>query len=315
MRRIFFGLFALLLFAAAPLAAQQKVQLKPEKVLPPPDTLFFSLPDSISNEYLDTVKVRKKFLINDYSMIGVQYGVSLLNTSFNPTWDTSFGFKPNTFGITYTRYGKMFGFMPYFGFQIGLFHTYQGYAFRHNKEEDYTRTLLGATKAVMEVFEVPFLAHMHLDFGRAKVMAEVGVYAGYRWKIHRTLDPAWDGYFIDVTDAYKPAVQEDQERGHDFLVNNYVDRFYPFEYRFDYGIKGGLGFGLMFDPIEIHVTGRFKWAWQSLYKADWYNMYYYRYAYPFNVEIAVGIHYQLTKRSGRTKKALRETARRVAEGK
>ena len=301
-----------LLLLAAPMFAQQKVQLKAEPVPEPPDTLFFSLPDSISNEYLDTVKVRKKFIINDYSMIGVHYGVTLLGTSFNPVWDTAFGFKPNTFGITYTRYGKMFGFIPYFGFQIGAFHTYEGYKFKYDKEKEYTRTLMGATQAVMEVLEIPFLAQMHFDFNRAKILANVGVYAAYRWKIRRTVAEDWMNYSFDVTDAYKPATPE--AGTHDFLASNYLNKFYPFEYRFDYGLKGGLGFGLVFDPIEIHFTGQVQWSWQSLYKADWYSPYYYRYAYPFNVEIAVSVHYQLTKRSGRTRADLRHTAKRVVYG-
>ena len=126
MRRSLLILFLLTLPVAA-FAQLGKKTLAPQKetVAAPPDTVFFTMPDSLSNEYLDTVQVKKKFLINDYSMIGVHYGVQLLNTSFNPVWNTQFIFKPNTFGITYTRYGKMFGFMPYFGFQVGLFHSSQ----------------------------------------------------------------------------------------------------------------------------------------------------------------------------------------------
>ena len=317
MRKLLGHTLLLMLLTVLPLGAQNlKQNLKPAApVEAPPDTLFFTMPEEIDDAYLDTVQVRKKFIINDYSMIGVQYGVTLLNTSFNPVWSSDFIFRPNTFGITYTRYGKMFNFMPYFGFQIGVFHSYQGYKFKYDKEKDYTRTLMGATQAVMEVFEVPFMAHMHFDFGIAKIMANVGIYGAYRWKIHRTLGDGWSGASFDVTDDYKPAVPEDESRGHDYLVDNYVDKFYPFEYRFDYGLKGGLGFGLVFDPVEIHFNGMFKWAWQSLYRANWYSPYYYRYAYPFSVEISVGVHYQLTRRSGRTKKDLRETARRVVYGK
>lgn len=270
---------------ALPLAAQQPVP-QPERVpVEPPDTIFFALPDTVTDAYLDTVQVRRKFLINDYSMVGVHYGVSLLNTSFNPVWSTDFIFQPHNFGITYTRYGKMFGFMPYFGFQIGVFHGYQGYKFKYDKEKEYTRTLEGASKAVMECFEVPFLAHMHLDVGRVKILANVGIYGGYRWKIHR--------YGDSVTEGLETAFKDT-------------------DYRWDYGIKGGLGMGLMFDPIEIHLTGMVKWAWQSLYQANWYSPYYYRYAYPFNVEINLSIHYQLSRRSGRTKAQLKQTAKRVA---
>lgn len=288
MRRALLILLLLTLPVAA-FAQLGKKTLAPKKeVLPaPPDTVFFSLPDSLPNEYLDTVQVRKKFLINDYSMIGVHYGVQLLNTSFNPTWSSAFIFQPNTFGITYTRYGKMFGFMPYFGFQVGLFHSHEGYKFKYDKEKEYTRTLEGATKAVMETIELPILAHAHIDIGLAKILINLGPYFAYRWKIHR--------YGDHITEGLEYAFKDT-------------------DYRFDYGLKGGIGLGLMFDPIEIHFTGMVKWAWQSLYQADWYSPYYYRYAYPWSIEIAVGVHYQLTRRSGRTKADLRNTAKRVVYG-
>ena len=319
MRRAF-CIFVILLLIPSVVFAQKKQRkrlrdLKPAasvKVEAPPDTLFFTMPDSVTNEYLDTVKIRRKFLINDYSMIGAHYGVSLMMTSFNPVWGTDLAFMPNTFGITYTRYGKMFGYMPYFGFQIGLLHTYNGYKFKYDKEKDYTRTLAGATKAVMEVLEVPFMAHMHVDIGVMKIIANLGIFGAYRWRINRTLPS--EGLSFNVNEPYKPETPEDAAHGRDFLADNYVKKYYPFEYRFDYGLKGGIGFGLMFDPVEIHIMGLVQWSWNSLYHADWYSPYYYRYAYPLNFEISVGVHYQLTKRSGRTRKQLRDTAKRVVYG-
>ena len=40
--------------------------------------------DSLTNEFLDTVTVAKKLKLNDYSMIGVQYGVGMSQMMWNP---------------------------------------------------------------------------------------------------------------------------------------------------------------------------------------------------------------------------------------
>ena len=36
-----------------------------------------AISDTLTNEFLDSLDIRKKVTINDYSMIGVQYGVGL----------------------------------------------------------------------------------------------------------------------------------------------------------------------------------------------------------------------------------------------
>ena len=79
-------------------------------------------------------------------------------------------FLPNNIGITFTTYGKMFGYMPYFGFQAGIFYTQEGYQFKYDEEDDYTYTIEGAEKAVMNVIEVPLLAHIHEDFWKMKLL-------------------------------------------------------------------------------------------------------------------------------------------------
>ena len=69
-----------------------------------------------TDAFLDTLQLNRKFLINDYSMIGVQYGYTLSQTMFNPTKKQGMLEHPLNFGVTYTRYGKLFSYMPYFGF-------------------------------------------------------------------------------------------------------------------------------------------------------------------------------------------------------
>ena len=244
-----------------------------------------------TDEALDTINIRKEITINDYSMIGVQYGVGLSQVMWNPTQKQDFVFIPYNFGVTFTKYGKMFGYMPFFGFQAGLFYTKEGYQFEYNEEKEYTYKLEGAEKAVMEVVELPLLAHLHLDFWKMKIIAEIGCYAGYRLSIER---------FPGKTGNVIPEIQ------YSFLET---------DNRFDYGLKGGIGLGLVLDPLEVHIKAQYKHSFSSLYDPDYYSEFYYRFAYPSNIIISAGVHFQLTKRTGSTKAQLRKQAKEIVYSK
>ena len=144
--------------------------------------------------YLDTVKINTKFITNDYTLVGVNYGAQLMSMMFNPVKPNSFDINPVYFGITYTKYGKMFGFMPYFGLQTGIFYGKQGYTFKPDKQDGSILDVDGATKAVMEVVEVPFLTQLHYDGAHFKMMVDVGIYGGYRYSIERTFPWENDKY-------------------------------------------------------------------------------------------------------------------------
>ena len=252
--------------------------------------LEISYTDTLTNEFLDTVNVKKKLKLNDYSMIGVQYGVGLSQVMWNPSQKQDMLFMPVNFGVTFTKYGKMFGYMPYFGFQAGIFYGQEGYQFEYNEDKDYTYKIAGAEKAVIDVVEVPILSHLHFDLWHMKIIAQIGFYAGYRLSIHRF--PGKTGY----------------------VAPENVRSFLPTDKRFDYGIKGGLGFGLVFDPIEIHIQAMYKHAFSSLYEPDHASPYYYRFAYPSNIIISAGVHFQLSKRSGMSKAQLKKQAKEIVYG-
>lgn len=252
--------------------------------------LEISYTDTLTNEFLDTVNVKKKLKLNDYSMIGVQYGVGLSQVMWNPSQKQDMLFMPVNFGVTFTKYGKMFGYMPYFGFQAGIFYGQEGYQFEYNEDKDYTYKIAGAEKAVIDVVEVPVLSHLHFDLWHMKIIAQIGFYAGYRLSIHRY--PGKTGY----------------------VAPENVRSFLPTDKRFDYGIKGGLGFGLVFDPIEIHIQAMYKHALSSLYEPDHASPYYYRFAYPSNIIISAGVHFQLSKRSGMSKAQLKKQAKEIVYG-
>jgi len=246
--------------------------------------------EEYSNEFLDTLDVKKKLMINDYSMIGISYGVNLSQVMWNPTQNQDMLLIPMNIGISYTKYGKMFGYMPYFGFQIGLNLTKEGYQFEHNKDKNYTYTIEGAEKAIYDVIEVPLYMHGHFDMWNFKLIANLGCYGGYRLGIHR---------YPGETGNVKPEVE-----------NSFIES----DRRWDYGLKGGLGIGFVFAPVEFHITATYKHSFGTLFEPDHYSEYYYRYAYPMNITISAGMHIHLTKRTGKTKAELKKEARESVYG-
>ena len=254
-----------------------------------------AISDTLTDEFLDSYEIKKKLVLNDYSMIGIQGGVGLSQVMWNPKYRQDMILMPVNFGVLYTKYGRMFGYMPYFGFQIGLMYAQEGYQFKSDKDDPdrIPNTIQGADKAVYDVVEMPLLSHIHFDMWRMKIIANIGFYAGYRLKIHRF---PYGGEFTN------PAYAETE------------NAFLETDRRWDYVIKGGLGFGLVFDPIEIHIKAMYKHSLSSLYNPDYASKYYYRYAYPSNIVISAGLHFQLTKRTGKTKSDLKKQAKDLVYG-
>ena len=283
MRRILISILCICI--ALGLSAQDKFKVAGDRVVS-----RIMMDDTLTNEFLDTLNLKRKLDINDYSMIGIHYGVGLSQVMWNPSQKQDLVFMPYNVGITFTKYGKMFGYMPYFGFQVGLLYTQEGYQFEWNEEKNYTYKIEGAEKAVYDVVELPLLAHMHMDFWNMKIIANIGCYAGYRLAIERF--PGKTGY-----------VKEE-------MVHKFLDT----DRRIDYGIKGGIGFGFVFDPIEIHLQAMYKHSLGSLYEPDHYSEYYYRFAYPSNIIISAGLHFQLTKRTGLTKAQIKKQAKEIVYG-
>lgn len=280
MRRLI--IYILLLCASITLAAQQARQ---NTVVS--DELLMKDIDALTDEQLDTINVKKQLKINDYVMVGVQYGAGLSQVMCNPTQKQEMVFTPLNFGLTVTKYQKMFGYMPYFGFQAGLFYAREGYQFKYNENTGYIYRVEGAERAIIDVVEAPLLFQFHIDMWNFKIMANVGCFAGYRLAIKR-----FPGEHSMVTPG---------------LENSFAEH----DQRWDYGLKGGVGFGLVFDPVEIHFQASYKHSLSSLYRPNYYSEYYYRFAYPSNIVVSVGLHYQLTKRTGRTKSELKRMAREM----
>lgn len=245
--------------------------------------------DTLTDEFLDTVVVKKSLVVNDYSLVGLNIGAGLSRFMWNPRQEQIMVFSPVNVGITYTKYGKMFG-MPFFAFKAGLFYTQEGYEFEYNEEYNYTYKIEGAEKAVLDVVEIPLMFQFHFDTWNFKFLAEIGCFGGYRLGIQR-----FPGKTGNVTPELEFSFTETDNR-------------------LDYGIKGGAGFALVFDPLEFHIMAYYKHSLSSLYEPDHYSQYYYRYAYPANIVVSAGVYFQLSKRTGKTKSELRKQAKSMVYG-
>jgi hypothetical protein len=202
---------------------------------------------------------------------------------FNPSKSQKSLITPVNFGVMYTRYGKLFGYMPYFGIRIGLFYGQDGYKFNTNlKEGDTQESVDGATKATYSFIEVPAMAHLHVDVWRIKFFADAGLYGAWRFAVKR------EGTLED---------------------DKYLDHFYSYDNKLDYGLKFGGGVAFLLDPVEIELSVGYKFSWGSIYDADYHSEYYYRFAYPSDLSINFGVNFQLTKRTGKTRSQLRQEAR------
>ncbi|MBR4756913.1 MAG: PorT family protein [Bacteroidales bacterium] len=239
------------------------------------DTLVFT------DAYLDTVKIEKVFSLNDYTIIGVEGGASLSRMQFNPSKTQTNLFVPGTFGVFVLKYGKLFDGSPNFGFKFGVRYGHEGYKFKENKETGVTPNQDGAVQAIIDVVEVPFMAHFHSDGPNFKVMADAGIYGGRRLSIERFGD----------------RVSED-------IRNSFAE----WDRVFDYGLTGGVGFGIVFDPFEFHVNADVRYSWGTLFNPDYFHKDYYRFAYPLDFMLTAGLYFQLTKRTGKGKAQLRREA-------
>ncbi|MBR4133924.1 MAG: hypothetical protein IKU04_05305 [Bacteroidales bacterium] len=244
------------------------------------DTLYTDI-------YLDTVNVSKVSMPNDYMMIGFEAGVGFNRMQFNPPYTQGWRFSPEYYELTFTRYCKMFGFMPYFGFQLGFAYGHEGYKMVENEETGYISTISGATECVYDIAEIQTLAHFHYDAGHLKLMLNIGPYLGKRLNIERM------GGYVD-----------------DDIIHSFLDT----DKRMDYGAKAGLGFALAFNPVEFHVNAKVRYSWSNLFNPDYRSPYYYSFAYPLDVMVTAGVHFHISRKTGKTKAMLRREAKSIVYG-
>ena len=283
MRKVVLPLLLALFTAALPLTAQDGRKKKAIDL----DQEFFHLPDSVTDDYLDNTPLPKKARINDYWIVGAHGGVSLAHGFFNPPRQVNFFLHKPVYGFSITRFATMMNTFPNLGMELGFQHNYEGYQFKVFEVDGrkYISDIDGANEATIEVPEVFLVTHGHIDMGQyAKINLKAGIFGGYRMSITRSGQ---------------------------YMSEDIADSFQDTDNRWTYGVQGGLGLGFMVDPVEIHLNVQVKWGWSPYYQPNKYSPYYYRFAYPLDGAVTLGVYYQLTKRRGHTRGQLRRLAREV----
>lgn len=283
MRKVVLPLLLALFTAALPLTAQDGRKKKAIDL----DQEFFHLPDSVTDDYLDNTPLPKKARINDYWIVGAHGGVSLAHGFFNPPRQVNFFLNKPVYGFSITRFATMMNTFPNLGMELGFQHNYEGYQFKEFEVDGrkYISDIDGANEATIEVPEVFLVTHGHIDMGQyAKINLKAGIFGGYRMSITRSGQ---------------------------YMSEDIADSFQDTDNRWTYGVQGGLGLGFMVDPVEIHLNVQVKWGWSPYYQPNKYSPYYYRFAYPLDGAVTLGVYYQLTKRRGHTRGQLRRLAREV----
>ena len=87
------------------------------------DKEFFSLPDTVTNEYLDSLKLQVQ-KPNDYWMIGVYGGMSAQFGYWNPSRLSQAQVQFPVYGFSVIRQFTMFGLFPFLGLEIGAQQNY-----------------------------------------------------------------------------------------------------------------------------------------------------------------------------------------------
>ena len=243
--------------------------------------------------YLDTVKIKVPDL-NNYSSIGVSFGVTSAYMSFNPSHRQHHTYYPGYASLRFTHYEKMFDYLPYFGWQIGIEYGHEGYRFRKEEDMLYKER---SNRIKMEVVEVPFLAMIHYDTRWMKFFAEVGLYGGYRLSVER----------------FGPYVEE-----------AYRYSWYDSDRQIDYGLQGGVGIGFFLGQFEFFALAQLRYGWSSIFEPDSQfpvgsgyedrNAVYWRFAYPMDYIFSFGVNYALGKRYGKTRQDLKREAYDIVYG-
>lgn len=119
-------------------------------------------------------------------------------------------------------------------------------------EEGYSSDLDGYGERYKKV-EIPLIAQFKIDFSRFRILANLGTYYGYR-------------------------LSTDKEGGFD-----------RYDIRNDYGIIGGAGFAVIFEPLEFQIEANYQYSLCSVYHTNKMSDMYWLITYPRNILISFGV--------------------------
>ena len=112
-------------------------------------------------------------------------------------------------------------------------------------------------KYIYQAIELPLLSQFRVDFWKMRLMINIGPY----------------GYYIFSTDM---------EGGIPETTN-----------KLGIGLMGGLGIAFVFNPIEFHIEGNYKYTMSHFYDPEIYSAEYWVYTHSNQIMLSFGIFFRL----------------------
>lgn len=189
-------------------------------------------------------------------LIGIKWGYSLSNVAFSEDITHKPIGTPKNFGIYYTYYHSLWDKMPYFGFHTGIEYNEIGY--KHIVEGDPDAgTATTETECLYQALEWPLLSQFRVDFWKMRLLINIGPY----------------GYYILSTEMEGGIPQTTNRAG--------------------IGLMGGLGLAFVFNPVEFHIEGNYKYTMSHFYDPSIYSQEYWVYTHSNQIVLSFGLFFRL----------------------
>ena len=186
-------------------------------------------------------------------LIGVKYGYAMSNVKFSQSGNHKGITSTKNFGIYYTYFHSLLGNMPFFGLQIGLESTELGYTHVTEISENKFEEAEQRYSAVT----LPLISLFRYDISRVRLMLGAGGYGSYIY------DTSLPGGIPETTNKY------------------------------GFGLMGQGGFAIKLHPVEIHFEASYKYGLTHFVDPRIYSEQYWLYTHQNQLQLMVGLHYNL----------------------
>ncbi len=186
-------------------------------------------------------------------LIGVKYGVGITDVTFSNSLEHKALISPKNIGIYYTYLHTLWGYMPYFGLEVGLEYSELGTKIIEKDDESETTSEI---EDRYDCLQLQMLCQFRKDFWKMRVYLNIGPYA-YWVKSSQSLD--------EVPDTTN---------------------------KLGGGLMGGLGFAYRMNRFEIHLEGNVKYAFNHFYDRKIYSQDAWLYTHSLQISGNIGLFYR-----------------------
>ena len=166
--------------------------------------------------------------------LGINFGYGMSGVMFQPDLKQTSYAGSYSGGLSFKYVGE-----KYMAFQAELNYTQRGYKKPEIGDSIYTRTY----NSIM----LPMMAQGNVTYKRVSVLLNLGCYASYMLN------------------------SKDQIKTKGITYKNDYEFFLKRDRRYEFGVLGGIGLGLKFNPIMLQVESRYYYGLTNLYNPDYTN--------------------------------------------